>query len=524
MGTRSLDRFWTQLRICRDDAGEDLPAPLRFDDLEIDVSGHGVSRRGWERLFDLARGAEVTAGIQRLFRGDHVNVTEDRPALHTALRFEADSRVAREAHAEARAARETMLTLVDTLRAGELNGVTGATIDTVVNIGIGGSDLGPRMVVDALDDGSGPIKVHFLANVDGHQLQRVWARIDPERTLFCIVSKSFGTRETLLNASTLRRLLADRAGVDEKTAGSQFVAITSNVEKAVAFGVGDDRILPMWDWVGGRYSLWSNVGFVIAAAVGRDAFHSLLQGAATTDRHVLESPLEENAAVHLALAGIWQRNVLDAPVYTVVPYDTRLSLLGEFLQQLDMESNGKRVDRDGLPLVRPSGPSVFGGVGTLGQHSYFQWLHQGTDRMPADLIGVVRPDHEHLEHHRELLANYLGQAWALDEGRNLEKTVDAMQAQGRDESLVPHCVFPGHRGTTLITLGRLTPRSLGALIALYEHKVFVQGWIWGINSFDQWGVELGKTLAKRAAPWIAGTSDPEGLAPRLRRLLRRLRT
>ena len=519
---RTPDRLWTELRICRDDAGDDVPSPVRFDGIEVDVSGHGVSRRGWERLYRVATAANVTDGVKRLFHGDQVNVTEGRPALHTALRFRADAATAAEAFDEAAAARDTMLDLADALRAGTLKGVTGKSLDTVVNIGIGGSDLGPRMVVDALDDHQGPVKTHFLANVDGHQLQRVWSRIDPETTLFCVVSKSFGTRETLLNASTLRALLADHVGVDETAAGAQFLAVTSNVDKAVEFGVEPSRILPMWDWVGGRYSLWSNVGFSIAAALGREAFIELLKGAELTDRHVLHSPPEENAAIQLALAGIWQRNVLDAPVYTVVSYDTRLALFGEFLQQLDMESNGKRVDLRGQPLTRPSGPAVFGGVGTLGQHAYFQWLHQGTDRMPVDLIAVVQPDHGHAEHHRELLANYVGQAWALEEGRDREATMEAMRDQGREEGLTPHCTFPGNRGTTLITLDRLTPRSLGSLIALYEHKVFVQGWIWGINSFDQWGVELGKTLAKRAEPWLAGNETPADLGPRLRRLLRRL--
>lgn len=494
-----------------------------LDRLYVDFSRHHVDGAALDALLALAAEAKLEAAIRALCDGEPLNVTEQRAALHTALRSDVGGAgTAVEARRQANETRAELVELVRRVHEGELLTAAGKPIRDVVSIGIGGSDLGPRLAVAALAaGGQGRMPVHFLSNVDGHALHELLPRIDPEATLFCVISKSFSTRETLLNATTARRWLAQHLGVDEQRAGSQFVAVTSRPDRATAFGIDERAILPMWDWVGGRFSLWSTVGLPIALALGVDAFEALLAGAAAVDEHLRTTPLDRNLPVLLALIGVWNRSIKGYGAYTTVPYDERLALLGEYLQQLDMESNGKRVRRDGAPAAGVTGPACWGGVGTNSQHAYFQWLHQGTDPTPVDFIGVVEPAHPFDEHHRELLANLVGQGWALMSGRDEAETREALGLS--DPALVSQGVFPGSRPSTTILLDRLDARALGNLLALQEHKVFCQGWLWGINSFDQWGVELGKTLANRVGPWLEGQPVDDDVDPSTRALVARLR-
>ncbi|HBK57685.1 MAG TPA: glucose-6-phosphate isomerase [Xanthomonadales bacterium] len=430
----------------------------------------------WQTLLALAEARALPARIAALFDGAIVNISEQRPALHTALRSDlGESDLARRSHREARAARLRMAELLAELEA--------SPITDIINVGIGGSDLGPRLVADALaGQGPGRFRVHFLANVDGHAAQRILAGLDPARTAAILVSKSFGTQETLLNG----RLIRDWLGGPER-----LYAVSANLDRAAGFGIPADRLLPMWDWVGGRYSLWSAVGFSAALAIGMTGFDRLLAGAASLDAHVRHSPLEGNLAVRHALTAIWNRNGLGFDGQLILPYDERLALLPAYLQQLVMESLGKSVQEDGSAVGWATTPALWGGTGTSSQHSFFQALHQGTDRLPAEFIAVARADHPHRDNHRVLLAHALAQAQSL--------------ALGEDNP-DPHRRYPGDRPSTLILLDALTPESLGALIALYEHSVYLQGVLWGIDPFDQWGVELGKRIADSLLPAV---SDPQ---------------
>jgi len=428
--------------------------------------------------FDALLGAAVRAGVAdafaRLFAGEEVNATEGRAALHVALRSDlSPAPAARSAHAQALEARERMRALVAELQDSE--------VTDIVSVGIGGSDLGPRLAVDAL---SGPLpgrfRVHFVSNVDGAAAQRTLAPLDPRRSAAILVSKSFGTQETLLNGAILREWLGNDA---------RLFAVSANVERAAAFGIDPARVLPMWDWVGGRYSMWSAVGLPIALAIGMDGFDQLLAGAAEMDAHVLEAAPERNLAVWHGMTAVWNRNALGLASQGVFAYDLRLRLLPAHLQQVVMESLGKSASLEGGPVLQPTVPVWWGGAGTDVQHSFFQALHQGTDVVPADFVGVARPDHPHLENHRALLANLLAQAEALANGSG---------------SGDPHRSYPGGRPSTLLLLDALTPRALGALVALYEHSVYVQSVLWRINAFDQFGVELGKQLADRLLPALRG--------------------
>ncbi len=496
---------------------------VEVDGLYVDFSRHRIDRTALDALLAYGEACGLSAAAADLLDGSPLNVTEGRAALHSALRSDAGrTETARTAHAEANSARQLMFDLVERVHDGRFTGITGKPIRQVVSIGIGGSDLGPRLAVAALGSSErSKLPVHFAANVDGHALAALLPTLDPETTLWCVISKSFSTRETLLNATTARQWMADQLGVDASRAGAQFVAVTSRTDRAEEFGIRADAVLPMWDWVGGRYSVWSTVGLPVALALGPAAFDDLLAGAAAMDHHFREAEPARNLPMLLALVGFWHRSVCGVPAYTTVPYDERLALLGEYLQQLDMESNGKRITRDGQPVDGATGPACWGGVGTNSQHAYFQWLHQGTDPTPVDFIGIAQPDHAFDEHHRELLANLVGQGWALMRGRGESETADALGLD--DPALVRQGVFPGNRPSTTILLDRLTPRALGSLLALYEHKIFCQGWLWQINSFDQWGVELGKTLAKRVAPWLTGTEPDADVDPSTRALIERLR-
>lgn len=463
-------------QLIADDPARASDYALRVGPLYANFARQRYDRAALDALFALAEDAQVTTAVRALFDGVVVNSTEGRAALHTALRSDlSQTPVARAAHGEAMAALTRMRALVATLQS---SGVT-----DIVSVGIGGSDLGPRLVVDALQNPSSTaLRLHFLSNVDGAAVQRTIASLDPARAAVVLISKTFGTQETLLNGAILRNWLGD---------DTRLYAVSANVERAAAFGVAPERILPMWDWVGGRYSLWSAVGFPIALALGMDRFEQLLAGAAEMDAHVLAAPLRDNLAVWHALAAVWNRNALGRGNQAVLSYDERLKLLPNFLQQLVMESLGKSVHLDGSPVTEASVPVWWGGIGTDVQHSFFQALHQGTEIVPADFIGVIRPDHPHPGNHQALLANLLAQTEALANG------------QGSDN---PHRIYPGDRPSTLLLLDALTPHGLGMLLALYEHSVYVQSVLWGINAFDQFGVELGKQVANRLLPAVRGES------------------
>jgi glucose-6-phosphate isomerase len=448
---------------------------LRVGPLLASFARQRIDHSAWQQLLQLAADRDLPGALRALVDGAEVNGTERRAALHTALRGDAGTGpVAEAARRDVTMARRRMEALASALEAD-------TRVTDIVNIGIGGSDLGPRLAVDALrDHASGRFRVHFLSNVDGHAAQALMAALDPSRTAVVLVSKTFTTQETLLNGELLR----DWLGNDER-----LFAVSSNVARAAAFGIADAQVLPMWDWVGGRYSLWSAVGFAIRLALGARGFDALLAGAAHMDRHVVEAPLPQNLPVRHALTAVWNRNALGHDSIAVLPYDERLRLLPSFLQQLTMESLGKSVRRDGSPVGAATAPVLWGGAGTDCQHSFFQALHQGSDTLPAELIGVVRPDHGFERNHQALLANLLAQSEALANG-----------AANED----PHRNYAGNRPHTLLLLDSLTPEALGALLALHEHSVYLQSVIWDINAFDQWGVELGKKIAGELLPAVAG--------------------
>jgi len=457
-----------------DDAARAGAFALRVGPVYANFARQRYDRAALDALFDLADAAQFPERLQALFDGKHVNTTEGRAALHTALRSDlSTSEVAVAAHAEATAALARMRVLIESLQ--------DSPVTDIVSIGIGGSDLGPRLVVDALSPPTpGRFRVHFVSNVDGAATQRMLAGLDPRRTAVVMVSKTFGTQETLLNGAIAREWL----GSD-----THLLAVTSNLERAAQFGIPAERILPMWDWVGGRYSLWSAVGLPIALALGMPGFEALLAGAADMDAHVLRAPPRENLAAWHALTAVWNRNALGFASQGVFPYDERLKLLSAHLQQVVMESLGKSVRLDGSPVAEATVPVWWGGAGTDVQHSFFQALHQGTDIVPGDFVGVVQPDHPHRENHRALFANLLAQTEAFAYG------------QDNDD---PHRRYAGNRPGTVLLIDALTPRSLGALIALYEHSVYLQSVVWGINAFDQFGVELGKQLANNLLPALRG--------------------
>ena len=491
----------------RRSAGRRIPEviadePARIDALSVAAgplratfARQRYDRAAFDALLAIAGEADLPSAMRALLGGDQVNATERRAALHTALRgLPVDTPVARQAHADATAARTRMRALVDALSA------TGVT--DVVSIGIGGSDLGPRLVVDALARPGARFRLHFLSNVDGTAARRVLSGLDPARTAAILVSKTFGTQETLLNGAIVRDWLGDHAARD----GGRVFAVSANVDRAAASGIDPGRILPMWDWVGGRYSLWSSVGFPIALAIGMDAFEALLDGAAGFDRHALEAHPASNLAMLHALTAVWNRNGLGAASHVVLPYDERLRLLPAYLQQLVMESLGKSVRSDGAPVAGDTVPVWWGGTGTDVQHSFFQALHQGTNVLSADFIGVVEPGHPHAANRHALHANLLAQAEALANG------------QGNDD---PHRNHPGGTPSTMLLLDALDPGSLGALLAMYEHSTYLQGVLWGINPFDQFGVELGKQLAGTLLPALDGDAVADD--PVTRALVARLK-
>lgn len=469
--------------------------PLLFDFSKNRITDETVAL-----LVDLAEAAGVRQAARAMFAGEKINWTEGRAVLHTALRNRSGSRVevdGVDVVPSIAAVLDKVRVFADDVRSGVWRGATGRPIRTVVNIGIGGSDLGPAMATAALRAFADGPEVRFVSNVDATDFVEAVRGLDPAETLFVVASKTFTTQETMTNARTARRWLVDALGVD--AVAKHFVALSTNLDAVTDFGIDPVNAFKFWDWVGGRYSLWSAIGLTIAVAVGFDRFVELLEGAHEMDRHFLEAPTHRNIPMLMALLGVWYANFFSAATHAVLPYDQYLSRFPAYLQQCDMESNGKSVDRDGKRVGYTTGPVVWGEPGTNGQHAFFQLIHQGTQLIPCDFIGVVNPAHRVGDHHVKLTANLFAQTEALMRGRTEAEVRAELSAQGLAEAaideLAPHKVFPGNRPSNTILLDRLTPRTLGMLVAAYEHKVFVQGVIWRINSFDQWGVELGKVLA-----------------------------
>jgi glucose-6-phosphate isomerase len=488
---------------------------VRLDDLLIDFSKEKIDADALSALLDLARAAGVPALRDAMFAGEAINLTEGRAVLHTALRGGAGEEVLVSGQDVMPAVRETLdrlLAFAEEVRTGRYTTILGTRFTDVVNIGIGGSDLGPAMAVQALAPYHDGPRVHFVSNVDGAHLADTVRGLDPTRTLVIVASKTFTTLETMTNARTARRWLEQVLG---SAAGEHVAAVSTNLEATREFGVGDERVFGFWDWVGGRYSVWSAIGLSLAIAIGAERFRAFLDGARRMDEHFRYAPLEQNLPLLLALIGIWRRNAMGWPTVGLMPYDQRLARFPAYVQQLDMESNGKRVQRDGAPVATATGPIVWGEPGTNSQHSFFQLIHQGTDIVPVDFILAAQPHEQAGDHHAKLAANALAQAAALAFGRTEDEVRAEMAAAGAApaeiDRLAPHRSFPGDRPSTTILHRKLTPGALGRLIALFEHKVFAQGAIWNVNSFDQWGVELGKALAARLLPAVTGEIAPEDL-------------
>ncbi|MFF0019210.1 glucose-6-phosphate isomerase [Streptomyces sp. NPDC005496] len=501
---------------------------VRVGDLRIDYSKHLITDETLALLQELATATGVFGQRDAMFRGERINVTEDRAVLHTALRAPRDAVV--EVDGEnvvpgVHAVLDRMADFAGRVRSGEWTGHTGRRIRNVVNIGIGGSDLGPAMAYDALRAfADRSLTVRFVSNVDGADLHEAVRDLDPAETLFVVASKTFTTIETITNATSARTWLLAGFDGDEKAVAKHFVALSTNAGKVADFGIDTANMFEFWDWVGGRYSFDSAIGLSLMIAIGPDRFRELLDGFRTVDEHFRTAPAESNAPLLLGLLGIWYGNFFDAQSHAVLPYSHYLSRFTAYLQQLDMESNGKSVDREGRPVEWQTGPVVWGTPGTNGQHAYYQLLHQGTKLIPADLIGFVNPVDELSDElkaqHDLLMANLFAQGQALAFG----KTPDEVRAGGVPEEQVPHRTFRGDHPTTTVLATELSPSVLGQLIALYEHKVFVQGAIWNIDSFDQWGVELGKVLAKRVEPALTEGADVPGLDPSTAALVAAYRT
>lgn len=493
----------THLRVLfTDDPQRARDFSLAFEGILFDFSKQRLQRTTLPLLFALAEEAGISRSIARMFAGERINASEDRAVLHVALRRSVGPfpRADFDVMPEVLQTRGRMAVLAEHLRSGRRSGHTGSAIRNVVNIGIGGSDLGPKMLSRALRSIAHPtLGVHYVSNLDG--AAPLLQTLDPRTTLFIVASKTFTTQETMLNARTARDWLVSNLGTPDAV-GSHFVAVTAKPERALELGIAPEAVFPLWDWVGGRFSVWSAVGLALMIAIGSRAFDELLAGAARMDEHFRTASFERNLPVVMALVAIWNTNFLGATTNAVLPYNESLQHLPAFLQQLEMESNGKAVGIDGEALAYASCPIVWGGLGNNGQHAFFQLLHQGGRLVPCDFIVAVRPDYPAPGHQDPLLANCFAQSAALafgttaDEARAdlmIERTADP----GKTESLLPHKMLPGNQPSTTLLLPRLDPATLGALIALYEHKVFVQGVIWGINSFDQWGVERGKAVAHR---------------------------
>lgn len=504
---------------------------LTLNDILFDYSKNRINDETVKLLLQLVEDINLPAWIEKLFTGEPINHTENRAVLHTALRDQGDQPIivdGADVLPEIRAERQRVKQLAEKIRTRQWRGATNQAITDVVNLGIGGSHLGPLMVTEALRPYSlHDLNVHFVSNVDENHINDTLEYLNPETTFFIIASKTFTTQDTMVNAETARQWCINKLGSDEHI-HRHFSAVTSNVHLAKEFGIVEENIFKMWDWVGGRYSLWSAIGLSIMIAIGSEQFDELLEGAYDADQHFRQAPLEKNIPVMMALLGVWYNNFFEAQSMAVLPYDQHLHRFPGYLQQADMESNGKSVDRQGNAVDYTTGPVIFGEIGIAAQHAFFQLLHQGTKLVPADILAPVYSFRCIARHHRALMSNVFAQAEALMLGKNEQEAYAELKAEGLDEASIklrlPHKVFPGNRPTSTFLFDTLNPRTLGSIIALYEHKIFVQGIIWNINSFDQWGVELGKQLAKSilgelndADPVSVHDSSTNGLINRYKR-------
>ena len=480
-------RSWVLGDLFKQDSRRAQAFSIEAAGLFLDFSKNHLRRDSLNLLTDFAKERGVESLRDAMFAGERINTTEHRAALHTCLRLPPNTRFIFEGHdiaADIQAVLSRMSDFAEKIRDGSWKGFSGQRITDIVNIGIGGSDLGPAMTCAALRPCAHPdLRLHFLSNVDGHAVEALLSSLNPQTTLFIVASKTFTTMETMRNAEAARAWLLQHAKPSDLP--KHFVAVSTNTDAVREFGIDPTNMFPFWDWVGGRYSIWSAIGLPLLIAIGIDAFRAFLAGAHRMDEHFRSAPLDANMPVVLALTGFWYRQFFGTTSQLSAPYHQDLQLFPAYLQQLEMESNGKQVTRDGKPVDMPTAPVTWGSVGTNGQHAYFQLLHQGTDLIPVDFIIALKPAHAHQDHHKALLANALAQAEAL------------MCGNASDTALPPHRIFTGNRPSNMLVLPALDPAALGALIALYEHKTFVQGALWDINCFDQWGVELGKTLAHR---------------------------
>ncbi len=487
-----------------------------FDDLLFDYSKCAVNDRVIDGLEALAKAAKVEEKRDAMFRGDIINITEERAVLHTALRNRSNRPVlvgGKDVMPDVNAVLEAMGKFADDVRSGALKGATGKKITDVVNIGIGGSDLGPVMATLALAPFHDGPRLHFVSNVDGAHIADTLKLLDPETSLFIVASKTFTTIETMTNAATARAFIAGKLG--EAAVGHHFAAVSTALDKVGAFGIDAARVFGFWDWVGGRYSIWSAIGLPLMIAIGEENFGRFLDGGHAMDEHFRSAPLRRNIPMLLGLIGFYHRNVLGYPSRAILPYDQRLTRFPAYLQQLDMESNGKGVTLDNQPVEFATGPVVWGEPGTNGQHAFYQLIHQGTDIIPAEFMIAANGHEKDLRHqHQLLMANCLAQSEALMKGRTLAEAKAQLTSKGMNEAkadkIAPHRVFTGNRPSLTIVYDQLDPFALGRLIALYEHRVFVEGALFNINSFDQWGVELGKELATGLLPVIEGKESTEG--------------
>ncbi|WP_298284911.1 glucose-6-phosphate isomerase [uncultured Lutibacter sp.] len=474
---------------------------INFNDFEFNFSNNRITEDTLNYLLELANEVDLKGAIKAYFSGEKINVTENRAVLHTALRNQNNQEIVVDGINVMPEVKETLLKMeafTNKVVSGTWKGYTNKTITDVVNIGIGGSDLGPDMVVESLKYYKNNLNVHFVSNIDGDHVQEIIKHLNPETTLFVIVSKTFTTQETLTNSTTIKNWFLEKA--TEKDVAKHFVAVSTNLKNVREFGIDSENIFPMWDWVGGRFSLWSTVGLSISLAVGFKNFKELLIGAFEMDEHFKNTPFEKNAPVLASLIGIWYTNFYKSESEVILPYTQYLTKLAPYLQQAIMESNGKSVDRNGNQVAYQTGNIIWGSTGTNSQHAFMQLLHQGTKLIPADFIGFKNSLYGNREHHKKLMANFYAQIQALAEGKTKEEAHLDLKTQGKMdeiETLLPYKVFEGNKPSTSILINKLTPKTLGSLIAFYEHKIFVQGVIWNIYSYDQFGVELGKELAHK---------------------------
>ncbi|MEW8202904.1 MAG: glucose-6-phosphate isomerase [Candidatus Thiodiazotropha endolucinida] len=517
----ALEKHWAEVEplqmrdLFQQGPGRAEQMSIRQCGIMLDYSKNRINARSMNLLLELAQAVDVDGWRRRMFSGERLNITENRAVLHVALRNRSNQPIwfdGEDVMPSVNAVLQRMEAFSESVRCGNWKGYTGKPISDVVNIGIGGSNLGPLMVCEALKPYQKPdLRMHFVSNVDGTHIVDTVSALDPETTLFIIASKTFTTQETLTNAVTARKWLLDELH-DEAAVARHFVAVSTNAEAVSRFGIDTANMFEFWDWVGGRYSLWSAIGLPIAIAIGMRNFFELLEGAHEMDQHFLHADLSENMPVIMALLGIWYIDFAKTRTHAILPYDQYLRYLPDYLQQADMESNGKRVTRFGRPVDYLTGPVVWGTAGTDGQHAYYQLIHQGTQLIPCDFIIPVNSHNETGDHHEKLFANCLAQTEALLRGKTRTEAREEMEQAGLEPEqivdLLPHRIFPGNRPSNTLLVDKITPSRLGSLIALYEHKIFIQGVIWRINSFDQWGVELGKQLAGVILPELSDEQQP----------------